>query len=93
MADHLTALLTAAGHPLALVSGLLGQGDVDLLRTRALDQVRTDLREFARTVAGRSNLLLLTGRLGLSEVEAGRLAGVVHGRVRKAAGKGTVPRG
>ncbi|MET9842200.1 hypothetical protein ABZZ01_31100 [Streptomyces virginiae] len=87
--ERLAALLAAAGHPLALVRTLLERGSVDALRAQAQDQVRADLREFARTVGGRDDLLRRAGRLGLSESETPRVAGVSRTTVRAAAGKGT----
>ncbi|MFE5675507.1 hypothetical protein ACFQ7B_05130 [Streptomyces erythrochromogenes] len=86
--ERLAALLEAAGHPLALVRTLLERGSVDDLHAQAQDQVRADLKEFARTVGGRDDLLRRAGRLGLSESETARIAGLSRTTVRTVAGKG-----
>ncbi|MEV6682148.1 hypothetical protein AB0N09_35605 [Streptomyces erythrochromogenes] len=91
--ERLAALLEAAGHPLALVRTLLGHGSVDDLHAQAQDEIRGELREFARTVDGRDDLLRRAGRLGLSESETARAAGVSRTTVRAAAGKGAVRSG
>ncbi|AQT70362.1 hypothetical protein [Streptomyces sp. fd1-xmd] len=91
--ERLAALLEAAGHPLALVRTLLERGSIDDLHAQAQDQVRADLKEFARTVGGRDELLRRAGRLGLSESETARAAGVSRTTVRTVAGKGAVRSG
>ncbi|WP_157879705.1 hypothetical protein [Streptomyces yangpuensis] len=91
--ERLAALLEAAGHPLALVRTLLERGSVDDLHAQAQDQVRADLKEFARTVGGRDDLLRRAARLGLSESETARAAGVSRTTVRTVAGKGAVRSG
>ncbi|GAA2840194.1 hypothetical protein GCM10010441_75670 [Kitasatospora paracochleata] len=87
-AEHLAALLTAAGYPLALVRALFGQGDVGALRARAREQARAELGDFARTSGGRDALLRRAAAAGLSESEIGRLAGLSRTTVRVVLGKG-----